>query len=126
MGYGHYKPVIVYGIFEPNEEKILNFDLYGLDLYCEFTNKGGCFGFVYGLSCCSLHDTEKINKSRVDNAFVALSTQYPDTFKPATMMLALSGDMNTGDCQEYGDGIPESDANSELASDADSCGSESE
>ena len=103
MGWGHHEPCIVYGFIDKmiadnswnsNEEVISYHWLKDHDIcyYPMVMNKGGCFGFVYGLECDSLEEMESIDKSKVDIAFQIISTKCKNRkYVKPKFMLALGG-----------------------------------
>ena len=102
MGWGFYAPCIVYGFREKDQTRILSYDFlgkYDLERYALFTNKGGCYDFVYGKSCVKLEEISTIDKSLVDIAFQNAS-KYGEYTEPA-FMLALHGNISVGECVEY-------------------------
>ena len=104
MGWGHYRPRLVYGFYEENREEIVDsscLEQYGLDLYCEYTNKGHCFGFVYGLSCSSMEEVSNIDRVIVDRAYESFQKKTTKKYVKPHLMLALTGDMITDMYVEY-------------------------
>jgi len=76
MGYGFFEPCIVYGFYEKDQNEIICWDFleeHEVDRYIKYTNKGGCFGFVYGISCNSIEEMNTIDKTNVDKVFELLS-----------------------------------------------------
>jgi hypothetical protein len=106
MGYAFFAPQIVYGFVEIDESKLICRDFldeYELNLYCQYTNKGFCFGFIYGISCNSLEEISTLekDKEKVDNVFRILSEKRKDSYVAPKLMLALTGDMDTSEHDEY-------------------------
>lgn len=104
MGYGFFEPRIVYGFVEIDQTKLICRDFleeYELNLYCQYTNKGGCFGFIYGISCNSLEEIITLDKEKVDNVFKLLTEKRKDSYVAPKIMLGLIGDMDTSEHDEY-------------------------
>lgn len=104
MGYGFFEPRIVYGFFEIDQTKLICRDFleeHELDLYCQYTNKGGCFGLIYGISCSSLEEISTLDKEKVDNVFRILNEKRKDSYIAPKLMLGLTGDMETSEHDEY-------------------------
>jgi len=102
MGYGFFEPCIVYGFYEKEQNKIICWDFleeHELHRYIKYTNKGGCFGFVYGISCNSIEEMNTIDKTNVDKVFELLSKK--DEYVPPKLMLALRGNLDTSGYSEY-------------------------
>lgn len=104
MGYGFYEPRIVYGFYEKNQTKLISYDFlekYDIERYALYTNKGSCFGFIYGKSCESIENMGTIDTVHVDTIFDYVS-KYGEYVTPR-FMLALSGNLTS----EYGEYNPE-------------------
>jgi len=104
MGYAFFEPRIVYGFVEIDESKLICRDFldeYELSLYCKYTNKGDCFGFIYGISCNSLEEINTLDKEKVDKVFRILNEKRKDSYIAPKFMLGLTGDMNTYGHDEY-------------------------
>jgi hypothetical protein len=102
MGWGFYAPCIVYGFREKDGDRIIDYDFlgkYDLERYALYTNKGMCYGFVYGKSCPSLETMDTIDKSLVDTAF-ANASKYGEYVAP-TYILALHGNIVISGYIEY-------------------------
>ena len=104
MGYGFFEPRIIYGFVEIDQTKLICRDFleeHELDLYCQYTNKGGCYGFIYGISCCSVEQITTLDKEKVDNVFKILTETRKDSYVAPKIMLGLIGDMDTSEHDEY-------------------------
>ena len=102
MGYGFFEPCIVYGFYEKIQNEIICWDFleeHEIYRHIKYTNKGGCFGFVYGISCDSIEEMNTIDKTNVDKAFELLSKK--DEYFAPKLMLALRGDLDTSEYSEY-------------------------
>lgn len=110
MGYGFFEPGIVYGFYEENQTKLLCqefLEKYDLEKYALYTNKGECFGIIYGKSCKSIEDMNTIDKIKVDKVFDIVSKKGKFVYDAPKIMLALSGHINTSGYDKYD---PESDS----------------
>lgn len=97
MGYGYYEPRVVYGFYEEDQTKLISGDFleeHDIELYFRYANKGGGFGFIYGISC-SLEETSKIDKAKVDKVFELVSDKGKYVYVAPKFMLGLIGDHNT-------------------------------
>ena len=97
MGYGYYEPRVVYGFYEDDQTKLISGDFleeHDIELYFRYANKGGGFGFIYGISC-SLEEMSKIDKAKVDKAFELVSDKGKYVYVAQKFMLGLIGDRNT-------------------------------
>jgi len=104
MGYAFFAPQIVYGFVEIDQSKLICRDFldeYELNLYCKYTNKGCCFDFIYGISCDSLEEISTLEKEKVDNVFRILNEKRKDSYVAPKFMLALTGNMDTSEHDEY-------------------------
>jgi len=104
MGYAFFAPQIVYGFVEIDQSKLICRDFldeYELNLYCKYTNKGECFDFIYGISCDSLEEISTLEKEKVDNVFRILNEKRKDSYVAPKFMLALTGNMDTSEHDEY-------------------------
>lgn len=102
MGYGFFEACIVYGFYEKDQTKIICGDFledHELYRYCKYTNKGGCYGFVYGTACKSIEEIDAIDKTKVDKIFELVSKK--GEYVSPKLMLVLRGHLDTSAYDEY-------------------------
>lgn len=105
MGWGYYRPCIMYGFKEIesnqyNDQICYEFlEKYEIECYASFSNKDHAHEIIYGLVCESIEKMNEVDKNKIEEVYKIVSN-FREYEKPS-FHLALIGDTDRGHLPAY-------------------------